>query len=464
MSAADRDRSIREAVLTSCLSKAGTALLQLCALPVAMRVLGWEEFGLYASVAGLLMVVQLFEVGLGPALVHDLSRAAAGGERSQERRLSSTSFFLLLALTLAGGTLMALVIALVPLERLFGARFAPFEATLRPALWTGLGLFILTLLLNHTDRLREGHLESRINNAWGAAGNFLAAAAVGIGVWVLPSVSFLLLAVYGSQVLARLGNTLALWRQRPWLIPRLRHVHWALSGKFVSDGLAYAVFATVVNFVEFNVCLNLFGRVAGPSGVTAYSVLITITTALLGFVLMITTPTWPAVVDARARGDFPWIRTASRRLFRYVLGFAAAAGLGLIALGPVLLPIWVGDKAHALDRPVLIAYAIYFLLFAWRHAHHMLLVGVGRVRTLAGVQLAESALVLAAAWLGMVMFGLGGLLLGMSLAIAAVTGWALPALFWRVVRRGDRQPVSEKGLEGAIPAVGVAAGGAAAQP
>ncbi len=60
MSGKERTRSIRDAVATSILSKAGTALLQLLALPVAMRAMGWEEFGLYASVAGLLLTVQLF--------------------------------------------------------------------------------------------------------------------------------------------------------------------------------------------------------------------------------------------------------------------------------------------------------------------------------------------------------------------------------------------------------------------
>ena len=58
--------------------------------------------------------------------------------------------------------------------------------------------------------------------------------------------------------------------------------------------------ALVVNLVEFTVVQNLYGRLAGPVGVTGYAVLVTITTALLGFVLMFTTPTWPAPTVAIA--------------------------------------------------------------------------------------------------------------------------------------------------------------------
>jgi len=426
-----RNRSIRSAVWTSFLSKGGTALLQLLALPVAMRVLGWEEFGLYASVAGLLITVQLFEIGLGPALTHGLSKAVAEGDRDRERALSTTAFFLLLGLAAAAFVAMGALILGLPVSKLFGEQFAPHEDTLRPALWSGLGLFILMLVFNHTERVREGYLEASYNNAWGAAGNLMAAAAVGFGVWHLPSVSYLLFAVFGSSLLVKLGNTIHLWRSRPWLIPSWKWCRGGLARWMLTDSVAYVVFAVVVNLVEFNIVQNLYGRTNGPEGVTAYALLITITIACLGFVLMITTPTWPAVVDARARGDLAWIRRAARRLWVYAGGFALCAGLGLVILGPWLLPVWVGPKAGALDRGVLVCYALYFFAYVWRHANHMLLVGLGQVRLLAGVQVVESALVLAAAWIGMNHGGLGVMLLAMAATIALVTGWCLPWLFHR---------------------------------
>ena len=61
--AARRDRSIRLAVATSFLSKAGTALFQLLSIPVAIRVLGREEFGLYTTVNFTLATVALLQIG-----------------------------------------------------------------------------------------------------------------------------------------------------------------------------------------------------------------------------------------------------------------------------------------------------------------------------------------------------------------------------------------------------------------
>lgn len=428
MSNEHRNSSIRTAVLTSVVSKLGTALLQLLALPLAMRVLGWEMYGLYASVAGLLTALYLFEGGLGPALTHGISQAAARNDQTTQSYLSSTAFFLIGGFTLLGTGIVACLVLTQPVERLFGSSFAAHDSALRPALWLGLALLAVSLWLSHTDRLREGYLEARYVNLWGAAGNFVAAAAVGLGVWLWPSVTYLLAAVFGPVVLGRLANTWQLWRSRPWIAPRWTHVRLPLVHRLVTDGLAFAVVSLGVNLVEFNLIQNLFGRVAGPAGVTSYSVFVTLTMAQLGFILMLTTPTWPAVADAAARGEVAWVRQAVRRLERYALAFATVTGVSLVALGPWLLPLWLGERATALNRSILLAYAVYFLLYAWRHVQHMLLIGLGQTRRLARVQLLESFILALAAWAVMQHGHLALLLTTMALCQLLITGWRLPWL------------------------------------
>ncbi|RYD45945.1 MAG: hypothetical protein EOP83_30465, partial [Verrucomicrobiaceae bacterium] len=67
---ARRDRSIRLAVVTSFLSKGGTALFQLLSIPIAIHVLKREGFGIYSAVNVTLGIVSMLQVGIGPALAH----------------------------------------------------------------------------------------------------------------------------------------------------------------------------------------------------------------------------------------------------------------------------------------------------------------------------------------------------------------------------------------------------------
>lgn len=423
-----RDRSIRLAVATSFLSKAGTALFQLISIPLAVRVLGREEFGLYTTVNFTLATVSLLQVGIGPALAHGLSEAKANDDDRKARSLGSTAFFLTAGLASVAGLLLSLVLLMVPLPQLFGADFAGREDALRPALWTGLALFLLLFVLNLTDRMREGLLETATNNIWGAAGNVIAALAVGVGIFFVPEVWFLVLAVHGSLVVAKLANTVTLWRSHPELIPRAAHANRGMAAGLFTDGLAFSACTLVTGIVEYNFCGWLVGRAGGPDAVALYGVFVTLTILQLGFVMMLSTPTWPAVAEALARGDREWARKAATRLSKYAVAFAFCSATGLIAFGPWVFHLWLGDAFAGTPRTTLACYSLYFVAHVWRHVQHTLMIGTGQVKRLARIQFAESALIAGGAWLALDRGGVGGLLLMMAAIVLLVTGSWLPRL------------------------------------
>ena len=235
-----RNRSIRLAVATSFISKFGTILLQLVSIPIAIRVLGRAEFGIYAMVNLTLGTISLLQVGVGPALTHGLARARAAGDAEGQREHGSTAFFLMAGISLLAGLALAGILLAVPVPALFGGDFAGSESELRPALWTGLGLFLLLFVLNLTERVREGHLEVAANNLWGAAGNVLAAAAVGIGVWFVPEVWFIVIAVHGAMVVTKICNTAALWKKHPLMRPSPKYFRPAVAEAMARGDLPWA--------------------------------------------------------------------------------------------------------------------------------------------------------------------------------------------------------------------------------
>lgn len=425
-SATRRDRSIRLAVLTSILSKGGTALLQLLAIPLAVRVMGREEFGLYTSVGLTLSTIVLLEVGVGPALAHGLSEARAKGDGEKARRLVSTALVLIVGLALIAGLILASVLALVPIPKLFGPEYAGMESLMRPALWMGLVLFLLIFILNLTDRLREGLLEVARTNAWGAAGNVLAAVSVAIGVWFVPEVWFLVLAIHGSVVLAKLGNTVMLWRKHPDLLPSLRGFDRGTARHLFTDGAAFATCCLLVGVVEYNFCTWMVGQLHGPSQVALYGVFVTLSVMQLGFVIMLSTPTWPAVAEALARGDLEWARKAGKKLYLYGLAFATCSFIGMVSLGPWALEVWLGEKFAGIPRGLLAAYSFYFVAHVWRHMNHALMIGTGQVMALARVQFLETGVLALAAWFALKYGCMGYMLVAMAVVIFSATGWVLP--------------------------------------
>lgn len=434
-SAFRRNRSIRLAVVTSFVSKAGTVLLQLISIPIAMRVLGRAEFGLYTTVNSALAIISLLEVGVGPALTHGLSRARVDGDEVKQRELSSTAFFLMVGISLVAGLAFATVLLTVPLPLLFGDSFAGRESALRPALWVGLGMFLLLFISNLTLRVREGHLEVASNNLWGAVGNVIGALFVGVGIWWIPQVWFLVVAIYGARVAANFFNSLTLLRKHPLMVPALKFFRPAMARHLISDGAAFSTCCLVTGIIETSFCVWIIGRTSGPSNVALFGVFSSLTVMQLGFVVMLSTPTWPAVAEAIAREDYKWARTAAKRLYLYGAGFSICSALGLFVLGPWLLPLWLGKEFSSISRVLLGFYGLYFIAHVWRHLNHALMIGTGQVGKLVRIQLIESTTVAVLGAASLYYGGLEALLGTMGVVILAMTGTFLPKHVARVLKK-----------------------------
>ncbi len=425
-----RDRSIRSAVYTSVFSKVGSLVLQFAAMPVAARVLGKEDFGIYATVSLFLTMMILLELGLGPALAQGISRTAARNDREGQSRYFTTGLFLLGGMALLASVAGALVVHWVPLPALFGAEYAGRESVMLPALWVGLAAFAAHLVLDNTVKVREGFLETNISNTYGAVGNLLAATTIAVGIFHLPHAWFMIVAIFGCSILVRAANTVHLVWRRPHLLPHWRHFDRRTAGNLVVDGMVFSTAHALPYLVEVNFSALVLGRIAGPGEVALFLVFVTISTMFGGLVLMIAAPTWPAVVDAWTKGDRPWVFRAARRLYGLTGLFSGGLALTMVLIGPWLIPLWYGDEFRV-DRLTCALFSLSCVLRAWRYANHALVVGIGRLRASAAFTIAEVLLSAGLVIAGASFFGLPGVFGGQALAILLLSGWGFPWIFWR---------------------------------
>lgn len=440
-----RNRAIRRAVLTSILSKFGTLLLRLVSIPIAIRVLGMEEFGVYATITMVVGMIDMMHVGIGPALTQGLARALARGDREREQGVFATAVLLSAGLTVVAAAVLGSLVAALPVTLLFGKDFAPFADSMRHACGIALVIVAVEMIGIVIERARDGYLETSCNNAWGAAGNFLGAVGLFAGVRYFPSIEFLLLAINGSVALAKLANAVHLFLSRPYLWPRLDRFRRALVRPLVFDGARFSVTYLLSALVEYNAVAYLIGRLSGPHAAGLFNIMVTVHFSATGIVQMVTIPLWPAIVDAHSRGDRGWIRSSARRIRRFGPGFGLAATAGLVALGPWAFPLWVGDE-FTLGRPALAAFGAYFTLHLWRHVNQVLLLGLGDVTFAVRVVAVESFAVLLAAGLVLAQgTGPGGLYLAIALCLGAVSAWIYPWRFRRHLAAWTRDETGKAG-------------------
>ena len=446
-----RDRSIRLAVWTSLISKLGTIVLRLISIPVAIRLLGIDQFGVYAAITMAVGLIDMLHVGIGPALTRELSRALAAGDRNRERTVFATGIILSTGLTLLAGFGAAFLLYNVPIPKLFGQEFAPLSEVMYRAAWIGLVILVIEMICITFEMARDGYLETRFTNAWGAAGNIVGAGALLIGIWWIPTIEFLLIAVNGSIALAKLGNTIHLLVQRPYLLPRFRHFRSTLVRPLALDGVRFSVTYILAAMVEYNLMAFLIGRVIGPEAVGVFNVMITIHFSLAGVIGMFTKPYWPALMDAFERRDRPWILRSSRKLRLGGIGFAALVGMGLVSVGPILLPMWASEEfsqveeSFQVDRLALLAFSCYFLTHIWRHMNQTLALGVGMINPVVTTVVMEALFLLSVAGAALVHTReISWIYFAMAGSTVLFTGWMFPLFFRRGVDHTSPLPGDEK--------------------
>lgn len=423
-----RKRALGLAVATSLLSKGGTMVLQLLAIPLVINLLGEGRFGVYAALQTLMWFIGMSDMGVGAGIGRRLTVATSQGNKDEQSRVLSTGFFMMTTVLLVVGLAGAVVLLSVPVETLFGKGFGPYADELRFNLWLGGGIFLSLMVIGILLKVREANQEIHLFNLFGAIGNVVAALLLMSGIRHVPQIWFILVSIYGVQVvLWSINATLAL-RSRTWLLPRVKWFDTRLAKILCTEGVAYFFLLGVTPILGREFIRWLLGQYYNPETVAYFSILVQLGFFMFSLVFMITYPLSPAVVDATARHDYDWVRAVHRRLSKLWLLGTLAVIPGFALLGPWFVRIWI-RKEVPLGSLELGTYSVLFMLTTWTHIYCMLLAGIGKIKAAAWIAVMESAAICIGAWIGVKMGGMVGSVVGATIGMLATSFYMLPILF-----------------------------------
>jgi hypothetical protein len=156
-------------------------------------------------------------------------------------------------------------------------------------------------------------------------------------------------------------------------------------------------------------------------------------------------------MDAFERRDRPWILRSSRKLRLGGIGFAAFVGMGLVSVGPILLPMWASEEfsqveeSFQVDRLALLAFSCYFLTHIWRHMNQTLALGVGMINPVVTTVVMEALFLLSVAGAALVHTReISWIYFAMAGSTVLFTGWMFPLFFRRGVDHTSPLPGDEK--------------------
>jgi O-antigen/teichoic acid export membrane protein len=394
-----RARRLKYAIGTALLSKGGTAILQLVAIPIAIRVLGVQGYALYVAIVAVVTSAALVTITVGPALVVRVAAAVARDDRSAQRQLFTSTLVPVGVNVLALASAAVAVLSWSSTMRLFSAEFAGQEPTIRVCLPIMVAMQLVQPLLAVVEGVQAGYQEQYLLNLRGLLGNVGCVMALALmPYW--PSVLYMLFAVQGPPVLSRLANAAwFLWR-RPFLLPRWSGFAWRDCRAVVGDGLMFSLAGAATTYLCHCAPVIVLGRTAGTRASASFAAGMTLLTMAAGVISMICIPLWPAIADSIARGDNHWARRAYGRTFFFGIGFAVLAAAAIFTVGGPAFRLCFG-AGLTFSSSMLLAMGLYFVVLTWEQIHYSILAAMGRIAPASLIFLARAVLsVLATSALG----------------------------------------------------------------
>lgn len=381
------------AAVTGAAAKTLALLAQVAAVAIAVRSLGGDGFALYVVIASLVSWISLAGLGVAPGLTLGIARAAALGDRVEEARL----FVVALLLMVGIATMLVATAVLLGesgiVERQMVGWLGSASGDASTALLCMVVLIATQLVVMVPEAAQLGLQTQYVTNVWvgiGSAAAVVGMLTVGRGV---TSVAGFLIVSQGPQVAARAVNGVLFALRRTFLL-RPSGLRFREHGRLIiSSGIAFAGFS-VASYAEFQVGLLILAASGSVASVALGGVIfrgVTLEVAVLG---LVTTPTWPAIANAVARGDLRWVRRVYRMLALGGLTYSSiVAVIILVGLEP-LIGLWTGTRPPD-DFAVRVLLATFVVVNGWAHVNAMTLVGLGALRFTSIVLIAEAALVVA---------------------------------------------------------------------
>jgi len=374
----ERNRRIASGMASGVFTKGVGFLLTLVTVPMTLRCLGPERYGVWVTMISILAWISMVDLGIANGLTPALSEAFGKGQKSVAQEYVATAFWGLLGIAIIAGVIISLCWLWVDWGRIFNIADPSLQSELRVAMAIAIGIFLLNLPLTINHRIFLAYQEGLVANLW-----MLSSSIAGlVGIYIITKINgrlyYLIIGFSGSQLLVSLMASVWLFGKfKPYLMPfirpdinKVRYV-FSLGGLFFLNQLAFLVI-----FQKDTILITYF---LGPSLAARFSVAWQMFLYLNIVQILVAPYLGPGFGEANAIGDMHWLRKAFRSYMLLACSLSLPAIILLVWFHRPILIAWVGPTMIPAPSTV-IWLALWSVVLALQSPINTLLNNTGRLR------------------------------------------------------------------------------------
>lgn len=436
-----RLRRLLEAFGSAVLSKGVMVVSNALSIPIAIRYLGGEKYGIWAIISTALVMLLVLDLGVANSLTNFISEAYARDDKEYAGRYTTTALAVMICIAGVLGVVGYLLWPHFDWFAIFHLSSRSEVSSVSQAVAIALSIFLFDLPCRLATKILGGYQELRtasLFTAIGGAGNLAAIAILAHLHATLPEmVAGSASALVGADFLCLAWLLLF---HKPWLRPRLKYLSRSVARRMTKLGLEFFLIQ-IAGLVVFNSDNLVITHFLGPAEVSRYSV----AWRLVGYAAivqtLITPALWPAFSEAFDRGDLDWVRKTFQRTLAITMAVSFIFAVIFSITGRWLIRVWA-TKAAVPTETLMVLMCVWILISTFMNNTATVLVSRGRTKIQAWCSVLAAAVNLALSiWLVQII-GPEGVILGTILSYLLVLIVPQTIEAWKVLHpKAEALPV-----------------------
>ncbi|MDO9141385.1 MAG: oligosaccharide flippase family protein [Methylobacter sp.] len=365
-------RQIKGAVVYKAVAMAASFL----AIPLMIRYLGQEQFGVWSTLLTVMSWIVFFDLGVGNGLRNKVAEALAKNDKAEAANYIASGYSLIGLIALLLWAAITAASFFIPWQSVFNTH-AIAETTLRLTVQIATFFVALNFWIGLIAALLGALQKTSLTALGQLISNVLALMLVFVLTQTTAASITKLAFVYGiSLVTANILLSLHFYQRNPELRPK-PYLDKQHASPLLSVGLQFFIIQLAV-LVIFTTDKMLITQLFGPQHVTQYEVVFKLFSVISFAHTLITAPLWSAYTDAYHRSDLTWIKSMLRKQIK-IFAVVILAAIMMIFLAKPLISVWIGPDVN-IPLPLVIAMSLLVLVSTWNNIFGSILGGISKIR------------------------------------------------------------------------------------
>ena len=338
----ERYRRIIYTGSSSLFLRLATVLLSFISIPMTLKYLGDDRYGLWLSLSSVIALMAFADFGLGNSLLNSISKSKGRSDIAHAQKAVSSTFFILVTISFLLLILLNFTYQYINLDYLLNLKVDSVKSEAKSTFIVLALVILINMPLGIVQRIYEGYQEGFTYQIFLLFGTLIGFFCLIIFIKLKLGLPELVLSLSMGNVIASLIGAvhLFLWKRKE-LFPRFKYFESIEAKNMLKTGGIF-VLLQLFSFLNLTSDNIIIAHSIGTSAIPHFEIVKKLFSVSMMLVFFIS-PLWPAFAEAMEKREFVWAQKTLNSMLKYCLILSAVATLPLLLFGKYFIKIWVGS-------------------------------------------------------------------------------------------------------------------------